>query len=208
MTHTQMILFFIFAIIGHMLCGISDCLITYAPDGKVNLINFKDYENTSTAFARMPLKNLSRAILLGVLAMTLEIFGYLALCIWMKDYSTVYYWIMYAATLIMFISIALHHMICCIVEWFFVKLNRTSEALTAVWDFFQDTRYTMYIAYLAMIVFAVAFFLAVVTGKTSLPAWACIFNLLPIAIVILPTKLPAKANIIGALMFIGLLFVI
>ena len=126
----------------------------------------------------------------------------------MKDYSTVYYRIMYAATLIMFISIALHHMICCIVEWFFVKLNRTSEALTAVLDFFQDTKYTMYIAYMAMIVFAVAFFIAVVTGKTSLPAWACIFNLLPIAIVILPTKLPAKANIIGALMFVGLLFVI
>ena len=59
-----------------------------------------------------------------------------------------------------------------------------------------------------MLVFAAAFFIAVVTGKTSLPAWACIFNLLPLAIVILPTKLPAKANVIGVIMFAGLLFLI
>ena len=39
-----------------------------------------------------------------------------------------------------------------------------------------------------------------------MPRWACIFNLLPLAVVTLPTKLPAKANVIGAGMFLGLLF--
>ena len=57
-----------------------------------------------------------------------------------------------------------------------------------------------------MLVFAVAFLIVVVTGKTGMPRWACIFNLLPLAVVILPTKLPAKANVIGAGMFLGLLF--
>nr|WP_294525977.1 DUF6796 family protein [uncultured Blautia sp.] len=208
MTHFQLILFFIFAIVGHILCGLSDCLLTYAPNGKVDLVNIKDYEKSSKAFEGMPVKKLSQAILLGVIAMTLEIFGYLALCSWMKDYSDVYYWIMYAAVLVMFTSLSLHHAICCIVEWFFVRLDRTRSALNAVLDFFKATAYTMYVGYLAMIVFAVAFFIAVVTGTTSLPAWACIFNLLPIAVIILPTKLPAKANVIGALMFLGLMFVI
>ena len=208
MTHFQLILFFIFAIVGHILCGLSDCLLTYAPNGKVDLVNIKDYEKSSKAFEGMPVKKLSQAILLGVIAMTLEIFGYLALCSWMKDYSDVYYWIMYAAVLVMFTSLSLHRAICCIVEWFFVRLDRTRSALNAVLDFFKATAYTMYVAYLAMIVFAVAFFIAVVTGTTSLPAWACIFNLLPIAVIILPTKLPAKANVIGALMFLGLMFVI
>ena len=113
---------------------------------------------------------------------------------------------MYIATIIMFINLALHHLFCCLVEWFFVKLNLTEEALHAVWDFFKTTCYTMYLGYLGMLVFAVAFFIAVVTGTTSLPVWACIFNLLPLAIVIMPTKLPAKANVIGAIMFAGLLF--
>ena len=180
------------------LIGISDGLLTYAPNGKVDLTNFKDYEKSRVSFQGMPLRNLSIAMLLGVFAMTFEIFGYLALCDWMRQYSETYYMIMYIATIVMFINLALHHLFCCLVEWFFVKLNLTEEALHAVWDFFKTTCYTMYLGYLGMLVFAVAFFIAVVTGTTSLPAWACIFNLLPLAIVIMPTKLPAKANVIGA----------
>ena len=200
--------FMVMALIGHIFCGVSDGLLTYAPNGKVDLTNFKDYEKSRVSFQGMPLKNLSIAMLLGVFAMTFEIFGYLALCDWMKQYSETYYMIMYIATIIMFINLALHHLFCCLVEWFFVKLNLTEEALHAVWDFFKTTCYTMYLGYLGMLVFAVAFFIAVVTGTTSLPAWACIFNLLPLAIVIMPTKLPAKANVIGAIMFAGLLFFI
>ena len=108
----------------------------------------------------------------------------------------------------MFINLALHHLFCCLVEWFFVKLGLTEEALNAVWDFFKTTCYTMYLGYAGMLVFAVAFLIVVVTGKTSLPVWACVFNLFPLAIVILPTKIPAKANVIGAIMFAGLIFLI
>ena len=64
----------------------------------------------------------------------------------------------------------------------------------------------MYVGYLSMIVFAVSFLIVVVTGQTDLPRWAAIFNLIPLAVVTLPTKLPAKANVIGAVMFLGLLF--
>ena len=196
------------ALVGHVLFGISDGFLTYAPNGKVDLTNFKDYDKSKVAFRGMPLKNLSIAMLLGVGAMTLEIFGYLAICDWIRQYSETFYMIMYAATLVMFINLALHHLCCCLVEWFFVKLGLTEEALNAVWDFFKTTCYTMYLGYAGMLVFAVAFLIVVVTGKTSLPVWACIFNLLPLAIVILPTKIPAKANVIGAIMFAGLIFLI
>ena len=176
-------------LIGHILCGVSDCLLTYAPNGKVNLTDFKDYEKSSVSFQGMPLKNLSLAMVLGVIAMTMELFGYT-----------------HASALVMFISLPLHHIICCLCEWFFVKLGLTKEALDSVWDFFKCTVYTMYVGYLAMIVFAVSFLIVVVTGQTDLPRWAAIFNLLPLAVVTLPTKLPAKANVIGAVMFLGLLF--
>ena len=35
-------IFMVLALIGHVFCGISDCLLTYAPNGKVDLTNFKD----------------------------------------------------------------------------------------------------------------------------------------------------------------------
>lgn len=199
-------LFLLFGLIGHVFCGISDALLTYAPNGKVNLTDFKDYEKSSVSFQGMSLKNLSIAILLGVAAMTLELFGYMELCNYVKQYASVSYWIMYASALVMFISLPLHHVICCLCEWFFVRLQLTKEALDSVWDFFKTTVYTMYVGYLSMLVFSVAFLIVVVTGKTDMPAWAAIFNLLPLAVVILPTKLPAKANVMGAVMFLGLLF--
>lgn len=154
-------------LIGHIFCGASDWLLTYAPNGKVNLMDFKDYEKSSVSFRGMPLKNLTIAMILGVAAMTLELFGYMQLCEYVRDYSIVYYRIMYASALVMFISLPLHHIICCACEWFFVRQGLTKDALDSVWDFFKCTVYTMYIGYLAMLVFAVAFLIVVVTGKTG-----------------------------------------
>ena len=193
-------------VIGHILCGISDCLLTYAPNGKISLTDFKDYDKSSVSFLCLSLKNLSIAMLLGVIAMTLELFGYMQICDYVKGYSAIGYRVMYVSALVMFISLPMHHIICCLCEWFFVRLGLTKEALDSVWEFFRCTAYTMYIGYIAMLVFSVAFLVVVVTGQTDLPRWAGIFNLLPLAVVTLPTKLPAKANVMGAVMFLGLLF--
>ncbi len=37
-------------LIGHIFCGASDCLLIYAPNGKVNLTDLKDYEKSSVSF--------------------------------------------------------------------------------------------------------------------------------------------------------------
>lgn len=43
----------------------------------------------------------------------------------------------------------------------------------------------------------------VVTGKTYIPRWACVFNTLPVFLILAPTKIPAKGNIANAFMFLG-----
>ena len=44
----------------------------------------------------------------------------------------------------------------------------------------------------------------VVTGKTYIPRWACVFNTLPVFLILAPIKIPAKGNIANAFMFLGL----
>ena len=44
----------------------------------------------------------------------------------------------------------------------------------------------------------------IVTGKTNLPRWTCVFNTLPVMAILSLTKLPAKGNIAGAVMYFGL----
>jgi uncharacterized protein (DUF983 family) len=98
-----------------------------------------------------------------------------------------------------------HHVICGVVEWFYIKLGRTDEARNVVLEFQMKTIATMVIGYLGLAVFVITLFIMVASGRTSLPRWACIFNTLPLMVVLSPTKLSAKGNIAGAIMYIGLL---
>lgn len=92
-------------------------------------------------------------------------------------------------------------------EWFYVKLGRTEQALETVLCFFRRTAAAA-IAYLGLLVFAVTLLVLVISGRTALPIWACLFNTLPLFVILAPTKLPAKGNIANAVMFLGLCFMI
>ena len=59
-----------------------------------------------------------------------------------------------------------------------------------------------------LLVFLLTLFVMIVSCKTDLPVWGCICNTLVFMLAMLPTKLPAKGNIAGALMYLGLLFLI
>ena len=115
---------------------------------------------------------------------------------------------MYVSAVVFLISIVVHHIICGLVEWLYVRLGRTDEAREVALEFQMKTIATMVVGYLGLASFVITLFIMVITGKTSLPQWACVINTLPLMIVLLPTKLPAKGNIAGAFMFLGLFFIL
>ena len=45
----------ILALVGHILCGICDCLLSYTPNGRINLTCIKDSEKMRKEFEHMPL---------------------------------------------------------------------------------------------------------------------------------------------------------
>ena len=116
--------------------------------------------------------------------------------------------IMFISAVIFLIPIVTHHVFCGVVEWMYIRLGRTNEAREAVLEFQKKTFPTMYVGYAGLLTFVVTLFIMIVSGNTSLPMWACIFNTLVIMILLLPTKLPAKGNIAGAVMFLGLLLLV
>jgi hypothetical protein len=156
----------------------------------------------------MPSKWSFISIMLGVYAITVFGFGYLELSKWMGQYSTAASIVMFISAMVFLISIVVHHVICGVVEWFYIKLGRTDEARNVVLEFQMKTIATMVVGYLGLAAFVITLFLMVVSGRTTLPQWACVFNTLPLMVVLAPTKLPAKGNIAGAIMFIGLLILI
>ena len=51
-------------------------------------------------------------------------------------------------------------------------------------------------------------FVPVVSGWTPLPRWACVFNILPLMLVLMPTRVGGSGNWAGAIMFLGLIFLL
>lgn len=197
------------AFIGHVLCGICDCLLSYSPNGRLDLKGaLKSPEKMREVFKDYPIRWSLLSIMLGVYAITAFGFGYLALSRWMEQYSDTASAVMYISAVVFLISIVVHHIICGLVEWLYVRLGRTDEAREAALEFQKKTIATMVVGYLGLATFVFTLFIMVITGKTSLPQWACVLNTLPLMIILLPTKLPAKGNIAGAFMFLGLFIII
>ena len=194
----------ILACVAHILCGYSDCLLSYGKNGRLNLKEIKDPEKMSKMFEDMPLWQPMASIILGTFSITVFTFGYLALSSWMYECNNVAAYIMLVSTILFAVPIVTHHIICGLVEWFYIKLGRTDEARKLVLDFQKKTISTMIVGYLGEMVFLICFFIMVVTKQTSLPQWACIINTLPIVLLMAPTKIPAKGNVAGTLMFLGL----
>jgi hypothetical protein len=197
------------AVIGHILCGVCDCLLGYSPSGRLDLKGgLKDADKMREVFKDMPLKWPFISIMAGVYAITMFGFGYLQLSKWMGQYSDTASIVMYISAVVFLISIVAHHVICGVVEWFYIKLGRTDSARDVVLEFQKKTIATMVIGYLGLATFVITLFIMVVSGRTALLRWACVFNTLPLILLLTPTKLPAKGNIAGAMMFIGLLILI
>lgn len=193
------------AFIGHILCGICDCLLGYSPSGRLDLKGaLKSSDKMKEVFKDYPIKWSLVSIMLGVFAITIFGFGYLELSKWMEEYSQVASLVMYISAVIFLISIVVHHIICGLVEWLYVRLGKTDEAREVALEFQIKTIATMIVGYLGLAIFLVTLFIMVVTGKTSLPQWACVLNTLPLMLVLTLTKLPAKGNIAGAVMYLGL----
>ena len=143
-------------------------------------------------------------MLLGVLALMMIFSGYVGLYEWMKQFSVHCAGIMLASSALFFIPGTAHHVFCGVMEWFYIRLGRTENARETVLEFFNKTSATMYACYLGLAIFSVALFFMVVTGKTNIPQWCCIFNALPIFLVLTPFHIAGAGNIAGTVMFLGL----
>ena len=199
---------FIIAFIGHVACGLCDCLLSYGKKGRLDFAKIKDPKKMSEMFESVSLWQPMASILLGTLSITVFTFGYLALSSWMYKYNPTIAYVMLTSSIFFSVPIVVHHVICGMVEWIYIRLDRSDEARQTVLEFQKKTMITMVIGYVGLLVFLICLFVMVVTGKTDLPVWACIFNTLPIMLLLTPTKLPAKGNIAGAVMFLGLMIMI
>ena len=127
--------------IGHIICAVTDILITFAKDGK--RFNFKlmsDNEKMSEVMANMPLKNPMLSMLLSVLAIFIMIWGYFGVCLYVYPYSKAYASVLFISTVLCMIPITAFHVFCGTAEWYYIRMGKTEESRSAIacslrWNF-------------------------------------------------------------------------
>ncbi len=201
-------LYLILGLIGHLLCGVSDCLLSYSKKGRLNFKDIGNQESMEKMFRDMPASFPLASILLGTFAIILFGFGYFGLGKWMRIFFQPSAAVMNVCAIVFLVSIVTHHVFCGVVEWMYIRLGRTADARDAVLEFQKKTMATMYVGYAALAVIMTVLFVMIVTGKTGLPRWSCVFNSIVMMLVLLPTRFPAKGNIAGAVTFLGFLILL
>ena len=197
-------IFLAIACAGHVLCCFCDRAITYTPNGRFNFKDLTDNDRLSALFDGSSNQRQLFSMLAGVLALAMTSLGYIALYSYVASYSAVYGTILLVSFAPFIVAGTAHHVFCGAVEWFYIRLGRTEEARKAILEFFKKTLPAMYVCFVCLMIFAVTLFVAVVSGATGLPRWACVFNVLPMFVVILPFRLVGSFNIASAMAFLGL----
>ena len=194
----------ILAMIGHLLCVYCDRLLLCTPGGQFSFSDIKDNKRMASLFTTMPESAPLRSIVLGTLAMFMQLFGYLALGIWMRQYSALWANLMIVGTAMIYTFGLAHHVLGGAAEWIYIKSDHTEAGRKLTADFFGKTSAVMIGCYAGIILLSVAHFIPVVAVMTPLPTWACVFNLLPLFLVQAPFNVPGAGNIAGAVMYLGL----
>ena len=76
-------------------------------------------------------------MLAGVLSLTLSGLGYIAMYEYVGGYSSVYGIILLVSIAMFMISGTAHHVFCGVVEWFYIKMDRTEKARQTILEFFK-----------------------------------------------------------------------
>lgn len=195
------------ACLGHVICGITDCMLAYSKTGRFEFSDIKDNEKMKKVFSTMSLKQIELSMMIGIVSLFMASFGYITVSREISESSFLWGRVMLASSLFFIVLISAHHVLCGAVEWFYIKLKMTEDAKNAVIQFFKKTSFAA-IAYVGLLVFDIILFNFIITGNTDLPRWACVFNTIPLFLLMTPTKIPAKGNIANAIMFLGLAFLI
>lgn len=195
---------FIIAAVGQLLCLECDRLITYTNTGRFNFKDFEDNGRLSKVFEGTSPNRPLASMLLGIPAMAMFFCGYAGFSQWIREYSAVCANAILITSVITFFAGVVHHCVCAAVEWLYISFGKTEQARFTLYDFFKKTACTMYIYYIGLLINAVMMLLVVISGNSPLPAWCCVFNVLPLFLIFLPFKLVGTGNIAGMIMFAGL----
>ena len=188
---------------GNLLCWAGDVLLSVFP-GHETVSGL----TLSPAWVGAPLWRFSLSALFGGIAMMAVLCGFYAVYRLLKPDRPRAAWIFMLGGLLGCVPGAVMHMRCTSAAWIYDRLGGTEEAGEVAMDFFLAHMPLFVLCTVGILLSCAVLFVCVVRGKTCLPRWAAVFNIVLISMVLGLCKplvvIPGTMNLGGAGMFLGL----
>ncbi|MCR5698825.1 MAG: hypothetical protein K6G52_04175, partial [Treponemataceae bacterium] len=156
----------IVAMIGHVMNWYCDRLLFCTRSGTFKFSDLKDNEKMEAVFKTMPEKAPIISICLGTLSMCLQLFGYIALGIWMKQYSSLWANLMITGAALIYTFGLAYHVVGGAAEWIYIKSGHTENGRKLTEEFFRKNSATMIGCFIGIFLFSLSFFIPVLIGIT------------------------------------------
>lgn len=190
---------------GNLLCWVGDVLLSVFP-GQETVGGL----TVSPAWADAPRWRFSLSAVLGAIAMMAVLCGFYAVCQLLKPKTPKAAAVFLTGGLLGCVPGAVFHMQCTATAWIYARMGGTEEAGEIAMEFFLQHGPLMVLCTVGIIMACTVLFVCVVCGKTCLPRWAAVFNILIIMTALSCLKpivtIPGTMNLGGMGMFLGIYF--
>lgn len=197
-------------IAGHALNMYCDRLLSVFPNGMLKLEDLKDIGNEGKmakllegVSADVPM----RSAILGAFSLLLQFFGYFAITAYIYGHSVWYGSILFVSIALFLIIGTAHHVKYGLVEYVFIKLGRDDRAKALMLDLYNSAPVTR-ICYAGYLVFIFTLIAAIVSGTAALPLWAALFTILPLLLILAPSRIIGTLHIAAMISMLAWIFLL
>ena len=201
---------FALGVVGHAVNMYCDRILSIFPNGTIKLDNIKEIEKEGVLAKMMEGVSADvpmRSAILGVLAMILEFFSYIALAFYTYGHSHAMGIIMFVTAACFCIIGAAYHVKYALAEYVFIKLGRDNEAKDLMLEV-KDSAPILKLCMVGMVIYIVTLIVGIVTGIIGFPIWAVVFTTLPIVVLLFPFKIIGTLHIAAMVSMLAWMFLI
>ncbi len=201
---------FALGVVGHAVNMYCDRILSIFPNGTIKLDNIKEIEKEGVLAKMMEGVSADvpmRSAILGVLAMILEFFSYIALAFYIYGHSHAMGIIMFVTAACFCIIGAAYHVKYALAEYVFIKLGRDNKAKDLMLEV-KDSAPILKLCMVGMVIYIVTLIVGIVTGIIGFPIWAVIFTTLPIVVLLFSFKIIGTLHIAAMVSMLAWMFLI
>lgn len=189
--------------VGYLICLIADIILSVLPNGLLLGEALSEYEKAVYVMSGTASSRFVLSAGAGTLSMVLIALGMYGIYLFLSGSNPKASYLVLISGIGAAVMGAVYHIICTTAAWIFIEGKMTREAFDLYQKYISDHTLLMSLNAVFYTVMALTLFILTVTGKTKMPRWFCVFNVVLIYFILSALGVPGSTSIGGLVMCIA-----